>query len=70
MVVTAAPITAPRRHGRGCGRSMGRAAVAENSPPQVRWKRDTTGFTERQFSPNEPPGRTNIPNSINVEHST
>ena len=71
---TAAPISAPR--GRGCGRrnsrDLGRdcgrrsANLSCNSSPS-KWTRDTTGFIEQTFSPNEPPGPKNIPSSINVE---
>jgi len=51
-----------RARGRGRGRGLG---VRHASPPG--WTRNTAGFVELQFTPNEKPGPKNLPNEIKEE---
>ena len=50
------------QRGRGC-------ANGPDRPNQYQWTRDTSGFTDSQFSPNEQPGPKNLPPNMNEDSS-
>ena len=63
---TTAPISAPSICGNST-RGRGRSSRRQSDKSQSNWSIDTKNFIEQTFSPREPTGPKNIPNSINVE---